>query len=428
MERIFVTLSALLCAFSITQAEYLKFTKHYEDDVYEFINFLKKPFLPERFKTLEFFQKAGLDHSKRLTAFSFKNCGGMIDVRSLSVQPDPLQFPGTITFSASAALNTTLSAPLNAKIELKKKAAGIWVPLPCIDQIGSCSYGDICQLLEQITQCPPQLTAIGIDCKCPIKAGKYTLPSMSQDIGAEAFPSGDYEVTGTVTDKDGKVAACLEVQFEELEHEFPIVEPEEHDAYLVDEHQMKLNDESELLMDLLFRNALPERFRGEDYFKTVGIKKSSRVEAFQWQNCGNNDPATVMSLSVTPDPLQFPGTVNIAGKLQFNSSFAAPLPASLVISKKAAGVWIKLPCIDNFGSCDYPDLCQILSSVGDCPDPITSSGLGCQCPFKSGTFDVNGVSFDVDASAFPSGDYKIRGSLTTAGKEAACVEIIITIS
>lgn len=45
-----------------------------------------------------------------------------------------------------------------------------------------------------------------------------------------------------------------------------------------------------------------------------------------------------------------------------------------------------------------------------------------------GTFDVNGVSFDVDASAFPSGDYKIRGSLTTAGKEAACVEIIITIS
>lgn len=58
MERIFVTLSALLCAFSITHAEYLKFTKHYEDDVYEFINFLKKPFLPERFKTLEFFQKA----------------------------------------------------------------------------------------------------------------------------------------------------------------------------------------------------------------------------------------------------------------------------------------------------------------------------------------------------------------------------------
>jgi hypothetical protein len=55
----------------------------------------------------------GLDINKRLTAFHYKSCGGLIDVRSLSLMPDPLQFPGTITFSASAALNTTLSAPLN---------------------------------------------------------------------------------------------------------------------------------------------------------------------------------------------------------------------------------------------------------------------------------------------------------------------------
>ena len=59
---------------------------------------------------------------------------------------------------------------LQAKIELKKKAAGIWIPIPCIDQMGSCSYGDVCLLLNQLPQCPPQLTAIGIDCKCPIKA------------------------------------------------------------------------------------------------------------------------------------------------------------------------------------------------------------------------------------------------------------------
>ena len=57
-----------------------------------------------------------------------------------------------------------------------------------------------------------------------------------------------------------------------------------------------------------------------------GRTKASRVDAFQWQNCGNNDPATVVSLALTPDPLQFPGTINIAGKLQFNSSFPAPLP------------------------------------------------------------------------------------------------------
>ena len=56
MARLVVAL--LFCAISLTHADYLKFTKHYEDDVYEFMNFLKKPFLPERFKSLEFFQKA----------------------------------------------------------------------------------------------------------------------------------------------------------------------------------------------------------------------------------------------------------------------------------------------------------------------------------------------------------------------------------
>ena len=63
------------------------------------------------------------------------------------------------------------------------------------------------------------------------------------------------------------------------------------------------------------------------------------------------------------------------------------LQATLDISKKVAGVWIKLPCVDNFGSCKYDDLCDLLSQVGDCPDPIVTSGLGCQCPFKAVSID-----------------------------------------
>ena len=56
---------------------------------------------------------------------------------------------------------------------------------------------------------------------------------------------------------------------EEVEPEFPIVEPEEQIAYLDDEHHQTLNDETELLMDLLNMNALPERKRGEEYFESV---------------------------------------------------------------------------------------------------------------------------------------------------------------
>jgi hypothetical protein len=45
-----------------------------------------------------------------------------------------------------------------------------------------------------------------------------------------------------------------------------------------------------------------------------------------------------------------------------------------------------------------------------------------------GSYNVQGLSFDVDASALPSGDYKLRGSITVNGKEDACVEIVVTIA
>lgn len=48
-----------------------------------------------------------------------------------------------------------------------------------------------------------------------------------------------------------------------------VPETVENEIYLNDESHVRLNDETELLMDLLNLNALPERYRGEDYFKSV---------------------------------------------------------------------------------------------------------------------------------------------------------------
>jgi hypothetical protein len=56
---------------------------------------------------------------------------------------------------------------------------------------------------------------------------------------------------------------------EEFEHEYNVGESVEDEMYFKDESHIRLNDETELLMDLLNLNALPERYRGEDYFKSV---------------------------------------------------------------------------------------------------------------------------------------------------------------
>lgn len=57
--------------------------------------------------------------------------------------------------------------------------------------------------------------------------------------------------------------------------------------------------------------------------------------------------------------------------------------ASVLIEKSILGKYIKLPCIDNVGSCDYDDMCQLLNQISQCPDPLVAAGIPCQCPFKS---------------------------------------------
>ena len=52
----------------------------------------------------------------------------------------------------------------------------------------------------------------------------------------------------------------------------------------------------------------------------------------------------------------------------------------LEIEKKMF-VWIKIPCIDGVGSCDYDDACALLSSI-KCPKELKKYGIPCHCPFQ----------------------------------------------
>jgi len=60
---------------------------------------------------------------------------------------------------------------LQLDLQIQKKAAA-WFTLPCIAQLGSCNYQDICPFLEKI-DCPPFFEKYGIPCKCPIAAVRY---------------------------------------------------------------------------------------------------------------------------------------------------------------------------------------------------------------------------------------------------------------
>lgn len=59
----------------------------------------------------------------------------------------------------------------------------------------------------------------------------------------------------------------------------------------------------------------------------------------------------------------------------------------LVVEKALGDLWIQLPCIDQLGSCTYPDVCTILDNLippgTTCPEPLLTYGIPCHCPFKA---------------------------------------------
>ena len=49
-----------------------------------------------------------------------------------------------------------------------KKKLFVWITIPCIDHVGSCTYPDICSQ-SNASSCPPAFKKYGIPCSCPIK-------------------------------------------------------------------------------------------------------------------------------------------------------------------------------------------------------------------------------------------------------------------
>jgi len=157
-------------------------------------------------------------------------------------------------------------------------------------------------------------------------------------------------------------------------------------------------------------------------YKTQPIK----LTGFSFKDCGGaNSLININSVMVTPDPLAFPGPLNIAAGFKINSNVGAPMVGDLYIAKKVLGKFVKLPCIDNFGSCQYADLCELMEQV-QCPDPIVRIGIDCTCPLKANTYTFPQTEFEVDVSFIPAGDYHMVGNVTYQSKQAACLDITLT--
>lgn len=161
------------------------------------------------------------------------------------------------------------------------------------------------------------------------------------------------------------------------------------------------------------------------------------VKSITWENCDSGKlPGTIKSLSISPDPVSVPGPVTVSLVLNTEVPLSAPVQIKISAEKELLGEWLTVPCVDQFGSCTYNDVCSFLDSFfkpgQQCPGPLATYGLPCHCPFKAGSYALPTTSFKMPNLSLPSwmadGSYRVTGILSHNNKEIGCAKFTFTLS
>eukprot|EP00043_Microstomoeca_roanoka_P008484 m.81701 g.81701 ORF g.81701 m.81701 type:complete len:201 (+) comp14262_c0_seq1:214-816(+) len=164
-----------------------------------------------------------------------------------------------------------------------------------------------------------------------------------------------------------------------------------------------------------------------------------RLTSFNFHDCGQaSDPGHVSKLTISPDPIKLPGNVTVAVAASLSSNVTSPIQVDLTMEKKV-GVWVKIPCVDDIGSCKYDDLCQVLQKIpltpdGKCPDPLPTLGVPCRCPLTPFNVDLPPTTFAAPSlppsvpTWLSSGDYKISATANTNSGEVFCFNLELSLS
>merc|ERR1712002_22589 len=169
-------------------------------------------------KDLQLFKEGKIEmrDNVSLYGFTWSNChkGSDIDITDMKFPVDPIILPGTVQAGGAASINETIASISEVVLDIHKNTWLGWVEIPCEKNIGSCTYKNICDILERV-KCPPELEKLGITCRCPLKGGHYEVPLQTIKLPPVPVPAllinGLYKVRATI--KNGEtILGCYEVQ------------------------------------------------------------------------------------------------------------------------------------------------------------------------------------------------------------------------
>ncbi|XP_060604984.1 ganglioside GM2 activator-like [Ruditapes philippinarum] len=93
--------------------------------------------------------------TQRSTQTIWRNCpnrdlaSSAVHLTNFNIEPNPILFPGDIYFSIEGYTNRTLGSSA-LHLEIAREAAWFNIPVLCIMNVGSCTYNDMCTLLDDM--------------------------------------------------------------------------------------------------------------------------------------------------------------------------------------------------------------------------------------------------------------------------------------
>ena len=94
---------------------------------------------------------------------------------------------------------------------MEKKVGGFWIKVPCIQDVGSCNYGDLCKNWAEV--CPKYFEKFGIPCTCPIPPNTYTIPDVELDVSTHLPPGskGELRITANLISPSKGHLGCVQL-------------------------------------------------------------------------------------------------------------------------------------------------------------------------------------------------------------------------
>eukprot|EP01129_Flabellula_baltica_P005539 TRINITY_DN2014_c0_g1_i1.p1 TRINITY_DN2014_c0_g1~~TRINITY_DN2014_c0_g1_i1.p1 ORF type:complete len:207 (-),score=43.93 TRINITY_DN2014_c0_g1_i1:35-634(-) len=165
----------------------------------------------------------------------------------------------------------------------------------------------------------------------------------------------------------------------------------------------------------------------------LSIPQEVTLGAFAWKNCGPADAVFKVNNLELPDPLILGGedTVTASSTLSADLTAESITSIDLYLAKKIFGHYVKVPCIDNVGSCSVSDICaQINENSGKICPILTPLGIPCACPIKAGTYSVTNEKGELPNPGYSwltSGDFEIQFTINGPSGVVGCLNIQTTI-